>query len=65
MKIGVRGSKLALEYASRAAALINNAEIVTVTTEAEINPDDKPAIILDKRLNFFLELMILLELSNR
>jgi|TARA_A200000113_G_scaffold224167_1_gene241419 hydroxymethylbilane synthase len=39
MKIGVRGSKLALEYASRAAALINNAEIVTVTTEAEINPD--------------------------
>ncbi len=39
MKIGVRGSKLALQYASRAAALISDPEIVTIKTEAEINPD--------------------------
>ena len=36
-----------------------------IPIEAETNPDPKPVIIREKRLNFFLELMILLELSSK
>ena len=36
-----------------------------IPIEAETNPDPKPVIILEKRLNFFLELIVLLELNSK
>ena len=39
MKIGVRGSKLALAYAEKAKQAIGQGEIVVIETAGDLNPD--------------------------